>query len=146
MLATVFTVAAVLAAAVPAAAQSGLSKPAIQPAFDLDGSMETQLRSTLPQHTSSVTTWASGFVPQACKDEAASNGLSAADFAVLNVTYTDCADPWVICRHKNSSVSQSDILKVSLGSVGVSRRNMFDLIRDSSSVKFLLACASTSAT
>ncbi|KAH8896619.1 hypothetical protein GQ53DRAFT_639409 [Thozetella sp. PMI_491] len=110
MLSTASVVAAVLAVAAPVAAQSGLSKPAIKPSFDLDGTMETQLRNTLPTHSFTVTTWAPGFVPQACKTEATSNSVSAADFAVLNVTYSDCADPWVVCRHKDSPVSQTDSL------------------------------------
>ena len=106
------SVITVLAAAGLALAQSGLSKPPIKPAFDLDGSMETQLRNTLPEHSYTVTVWASGFVPQACKTEAENNGLSAADMTVLNVTYSDCADPWVVCRHNDSPVSQDEILLV----------------------------------
>ena len=106
-------IAFLAAAATTVAAQSGLSKPAIKPSFDLDGSMETQLRNTLPRQPYNFSQWSAGFVPQACKDEATANGVSAADFAVLNVTYSDCDDPWVVCRHKDSPTSVNDILTVS---------------------------------
>ena len=96
-----------------ASAATGLSKPAIIPKFDLDGSLETQLRSVLPQATWNSTNWAPGWVPQACSDAARDNNLQAADFTVINVTYSDCSDPWVLCYHKNSPMTQTDVLNVS---------------------------------
>jgi len=90
-----------------------LNKPILQPALDLDGSMETQLRSILPKHSFKVSQWAPGFLPSACKTEAQSQGFKPADIIVLNVTYDDCTGlPWVVCRHKNSVVSQNDLLTV----------------------------------
>lgn len=90
-----------------------LDKPAIQPAFDLDGSMETQLRQYLPQKAFGYTQWAAGWVPQDCYDAATDNGFSPADYAVYDVTYTDCSESWVICRHTDSPVSADEIFTAS---------------------------------
>ncbi|KAH8885310.1 hypothetical protein GQ53DRAFT_770189 [Thozetella sp. PMI_491] len=86
----------------------------ITPAFDLDGALETELLSMLPtKFIVSTATWSPTAVPQACKNAATDPkvNLNPADFYVLVVTYEDCADPWVIFKHKNSLDSDKVILE-----------------------------------
>ena len=101
---------AALATLCPVVAQ--LNKPVLQPPLDLDGSMESQLRSTLPKHSFQISQWTSGYLPEACKTEAQSQKFKPADLVVFNVTYNDCVVPFVVCRHKSAPVTLNDLLTV----------------------------------
>jgi hypothetical protein len=88
-------------------------QPPISPAYDIDGVLETDLETDLPQHSSTRTAWTAGWIPSGCYNEAVNHNLSPSDFEVYDVKYTDCSAPWTICRHKNAPYSWDTIAKVS---------------------------------
>lgn len=48
--------------------------------------------------------------------------LSPYDMQVFNVTYTDCDEPWVFCRHREPPNSQLDLVR-QFGRLPVKMRN-----------------------
>jgi hypothetical protein len=90
-----------------------LDKPTINPAFDMDGSMETQLRNTLKYPSQIVVgDWDKGVIPQTCYEESVRNNINPKDLEAHDVWYPDCPDPWTVCRHKNSNADFADSLWV----------------------------------
>jgi len=53
----------------------------------------------LPTHTYTLSQWTNNKIPQIVAGSIAVDGFQLADFSVYNVTYSDCASPWVIVRH-----------------------------------------------
>ncbi|KAI1851136.1 hypothetical protein JX265_013254 [Neoarthrinium moseri] len=53
--------------------------------------------------------WISGIMPQACRDFAILKNLTLGDFSVYEFVFADCARPWVMCQHKESSVKINDL-------------------------------------
>ena len=96
-----------------------INKPSAQPPFDVWWSMDDANRANIPTVSWTSSHWSSGWIPETCTG--ARDGwlsqFSPWDFDVLNVTYSDCRDPWVICRHKQSPLSEQDIFTVSSGFV-----------------------------
>lgn len=66
--------------------------------------------------------WDGSTVPSDCKGFAEDQKLNAADIETYNVTYSDCADPWVLCRHKDTPVDLNTIISV-FGQVPVGMRD-----------------------
>ncbi|KAL2868793.1 uncharacterized protein BJX67DRAFT_349204 [Aspergillus lucknowensis] len=87
-----------LSVAALASAQE-LDKPALTSNLDylLEGNTDN-----LPSVGHSVASWEAGWIPQDCKDLGEGEDLAATDFEVYEVTYDDCADPWLVCRHKEA--------------------------------------------
>ncbi|KAL4884501.1 hypothetical protein BJY04DRAFT_182616 [Aspergillus karnatakaensis] len=83
-----------------------LEKPALTSNLDylLDGNA-----ANLPEVASQISQWEAGFIPKDCKDLGEGEGLNAADFEVYDVTYDDCSDPWLICRHKDAEPVIADV-------------------------------------
>ena len=69
-------------------------------------------RDLLPQ-TRLVQDWEAGWTFQACKDEAEMRSYNPADFEVFAVTYSDCDEPWIMCRHKEvESPTKDEMIQV----------------------------------
>ncbi|QKX57523.1 uncharacterized protein TRUGW13939_04637 [Talaromyces rugulosus] len=49
--------------------------------------------------------WEAGTIPADCKSLGQEEGKDPNDFEVYDVTYGDCGDPWVFCRHKDSTTT-----------------------------------------
>ncbi|KAB8345843.1 hypothetical protein FH972_022898 [Carpinus fangiana] len=96
---------AILAFAAAAMAQK-LDKPALTP--DLDYLNQGNIDNHGPTQ-STTAGYEAGQIPADCKDRAQAEGHDPADMEVTYVTYTDCADPWVFCRHKDSVPSLVDL-------------------------------------
>lgn len=61
-------------------------------------------------------------MPARCKAQAGYEGFDAADMEVFSITYTDCAEAWTMCRHKDSQVTQIEMIDV-FGRLPVRMRN-----------------------
>ena len=60
-----------------------------------------------------VQDWEAGWIFQSCKDEAEMRGYSASDFEVFDVSYSDCEEPWTMCRHREvNSPSKDEMIEV----------------------------------
>ncbi|RDW70674.1 uncharacterized protein DSM5745_08185 [Aspergillus mulundensis] len=79
-------------------ARAQLDKPALTSNLDylLEGNANN-----LPTVNRQIAIWASGYIPKDCQDLGAGEGYDASEFEVYEVTYDDCADPWLFCRHKD---------------------------------------------
>ncbi|KAL4763439.1 uncharacterized protein BDW70DRAFT_131740 [Aspergillus foveolatus] len=78
-----------------------LDKPALT--SDLDYLLEGNTNN-LPTVNSQIAVWPSGYIPKDCQDLGSGEGYNANEFEVYEVTYDDCADPWLFCRHKDVEV------------------------------------------
>ncbi|KAH7309840.1 hypothetical protein B0I35DRAFT_328090, partial [Stachybotrys elegans] len=54
--------------------------------------------------------WASHQILDWCRDETVNRGQSPNDVDTFSVYYNDCEAPWIMCRHKDSSVSKQQII------------------------------------
>ena len=60
-----------------------------------------------------VQDWEAGWTFQACKDEAEMRSYNPADFEVFEVSYSDCEEPWVMCRHREvQSPTKDEMIQV----------------------------------
>ncbi|KAJ1323990.1 hypothetical protein MN608_10049 [Microdochium nivale] len=50
--------------------------------------------------------WGAGWIFADCANFARERGQNPADYEVFNVHYTDCSEPWIMCRHRSSKVDQ----------------------------------------
>ncbi|CBF89557.1 hypothetical protein AN0402.2 [Aspergillus nidulans FGSC A4] len=82
-------------------ARAELDKPALT--SDLDYLLEGNANN-LPTVNSHIAVWPSGYIPKDCQDLGSGEGYNASDFEVYEVTYDDCADPWLFCRHRDVEV------------------------------------------
>lgn len=87
------------------------SKPEVQPSIPRDR-METDLRNNLHPTQSTWDYWGSGWIPQGCRDIANKYNLNPRDFTIFNVHYTDCSEPWIMCRHRNAGASEIDMIDI----------------------------------
>ncbi|KAH9897148.1 hypothetical protein F4778DRAFT_245748 [Xylariomycetidae sp. FL2044] len=85
-------------------------KPVISPAFDFYGTLEDGLRANLAPTQSTWDQWGEGWIPDDCKWYAEYYGYAANEFEVFNVKYTDCDEAWIMCRHKQATVSQTGMI------------------------------------
>ncbi|KAI9150328.1 Conidiation-specific protein 13 [Paramyrothecium foliicola] len=82
--------------------------PRISPPYDVWGEMDNALLGALSVNGNvgfSVSEWAPGWVPSTCFEHNWLSSLQAKDFVVYNITYDDCSEPFVLCRHKDSPAS-----------------------------------------
>lgn len=103
-----------LAVALPsvASAAATLDKPTIDPEFE-DGlsSLNPSLMEAYPTtDTNELTQWPDGWIPAWCKKTAQDQKYSPFDVETFSVRYTDCDDPWIMCRVKNHTITQDDMI------------------------------------
>ncbi|KAK7991687.1 hypothetical protein PG988_000481 [Apiospora saccharicola] len=72
-------------------------KPVIIP-YLTDG-LSPALFKYLPHTWGDWKGWASGWIPKPCRDAAVKHGFNPWEMEVYSVKYTDCDEPWTICRH-----------------------------------------------
>ncbi|CEL06014.1 hypothetical protein ASPCAL07126 [Aspergillus calidoustus] len=82
-----------------ALASAQLDKPALTSNLDylLEGNT-----ANLPTTSHSIAIWSQGWIPKDCKDLGEGEDLDATDFEIYQVSYDDCSDPWLVCRHKEA--------------------------------------------
>ncbi|KAK8044223.1 hypothetical protein PG993_004247 [Apiospora rasikravindrae] len=85
-----------------------LSKPAVRKDFT---GFEPLLIANLPETKHNISVWASGWIPSDCQGYAENHNVSAADFIIYQVQYSDCGDPWIMCYHKDSETSIENMAK-----------------------------------
>jgi hypothetical protein len=91
--------------------------PRISPEYDVWGSMDEAVLGALSVNGTvgfTISEWAPGWVPSTCFQHEWLSSLEAKDFVVYNITYDDCSEPFVLCRHKDSPASIGLIFTVSL--------------------------------
>ncbi|KAH8892703.1 hypothetical protein GQ53DRAFT_763832 [Thozetella sp. PMI_491] len=76
-----------------------LTKPEITPGIP---GMDPGLFNSLNPVQSTLHQWEWGWIPLRCHDTAITEGLSPYDIEVYDVTYSDCPNAWVFCRHHAS--------------------------------------------
>ena len=86
-------------------------KEVITDGYDF-GAMDKQLLEYLPTKSYTQYQWHPGYIPGGCKNSTKTYHYNPQDIEVYTVTYEDCEDPWVICRHKDSPVAADDIFTV----------------------------------
>jgi hypothetical protein len=86
-----------------AEAPPGPNKTPVDPPFDMDGVINDGICHHLPSQTFTLSLWPAGWIPEDCAEYTKNEGYAAADFEAFNVTYGDCSDAWIMCRHKNST-------------------------------------------
>ncbi|KAI9770837.1 MAG: hypothetical protein M1839_003032 [Geoglossum umbratile] len=86
-----------------------LGKPVINPPIEFS-KIDQGLLTYLKPAPSTVDVWGPGWIPQDCKTNTESSGFKAIDIEVFNVHYADCCDPWIMCRHKESPMSKTDLI------------------------------------
>ncbi|KAL7917761.1 hypothetical protein ACQKWADRAFT_305971 [Trichoderma austrokoningii] len=91
---------------------ANLDKPVIQPNFPSSGPNtigQGLLDNLKPTHSTSDV-WGAGWIPADCKALVEAAKLSPFDVIPFNIHYTDCSQTWTFCRHKDSPLSQIDII------------------------------------
>ncbi|KAL6899960.1 hypothetical protein GGI43DRAFT_405924 [Trichoderma evansii] len=91
-----------------------LDKPVIQPNFPGGGlaSLGPGLLSNLAITSSTSDVWGAGWIPADCKSLVQGAGLSPFDVTPFNIHLSDCSQTWTFCRHKDSPLSQTDIINL----------------------------------
>ncbi|KAI9150460.1 putative conidiation-specific protein (con-13) protein [Paramyrothecium foliicola] len=109
MSAKIFSVGGILAGlcTLSQAQRDPITFPAINPEYD-GGIMDNNMRA-LPVPYYDVEQWAPGYVPRTCFDDTWLEPIHGEDMEVYTVTYGDCEEPTIICRHKNTPASPGSI-------------------------------------
>ncbi|KFY97590.1 hypothetical protein V500_02006 [Pseudogymnoascus sp. VKM F-4518 (FW-2643)] len=101
------------------AALTLLSAPVIadlgKPVLFKDGlgpHVNTKLMANMPSTKSTHKEWAHGTIPESCAAQGknANPPLKTADFHIFDVRYTDCDEPWIMCRHKDAPLSINQLI------------------------------------
>ncbi|KAI5792554.1 hypothetical protein DFH27DRAFT_517103 [Peziza echinospora] len=91
-------------------ANAALDKPIVVPPVP---SMDQALLTHLVPAYATLNQWSDGYIPQDCKTLAINEKLSPNDIEAFDIFYEDCSsDPWVFCRHKDSPVSQKEMVEI----------------------------------
>ncbi|KAL6790959.1 hypothetical protein J3E68DRAFT_411704 [Trichoderma sp. SZMC 28012] len=93
---------------------ANLNKPVITPNFPGNGlaSLGQGLMDHLAPTHSTWDDWGAGWIPADCKSMVQGAGFSPNDIIPFNIHYDDCAQSWTFCRHKNSPLSEIQILDI----------------------------------
>ncbi|KAI8632745.1 hypothetical protein F5Y19DRAFT_471915 [Xylariaceae sp. FL1651] len=93
--------------------------------------MNDMLRFYLKGPNFTINHWELGYIPLECKTRGEEEGFVAADFEVFNVTYTDCDDPWIMCRHKSCTTDPVAMADFQHEDVVAITRNASTMVPDS---------------
>ncbi|KAK4449774.1 hypothetical protein QBC34DRAFT_462288 [Podospora aff. communis PSN243] len=66
----------------------------------------------LPHHTFDLSEWTNNKIPEIVVGSINVDGFQLQDFSVYNITYSDCASPWVIVRHKDCTKTKEELADV----------------------------------
>jgi hypothetical protein len=95
------------------------NKPFLRPPFNENRDnpphdLETKLRKALSPKAFTKSRWTNtALIPEHCRNLAYDWNVPRTELEIYNVTYTDCAQPWVMCRWMSHSQSADEILGVS---------------------------------
>jgi hypothetical protein len=89
-----------------APAMAGLGKPVLFK-DGLGPHVNDKMMANMPSTKSTYKQWAAGTIPETCANEGknANPSLNPADFQIFDVTYTDCSEAWIMCRHKSAQLT-----------------------------------------
>ncbi|KAL4886637.1 hypothetical protein BJY04DRAFT_178054 [Aspergillus karnatakaensis] len=100
-----------------------LEKPIMDPAVPFD-QMDPFLYNNTKATPATYEQWEFGWLPARCHDVAESwENQDPYDMEVFNVTYEDCAQPWVMCRHKEAQLTLDQMID-NFGRLPVRMRNL----------------------
>ncbi|KAL7946805.1 hypothetical protein V8C42DRAFT_343726 [Trichoderma barbatum] len=102
------TLATLLAISVTVAGQE-LNKASLSPPVPTD-KFSPILFEYLKETPSTVQKWEKGSVPSQCQLHTEANNLSSSDLDVYNVFYRDCDQPWVLCRHREATITLAQLV------------------------------------
>ncbi|KAK8085108.1 hypothetical protein PG997_006379 [Apiospora hydei] len=69
--------------------------------------------------------WESGWIPKPCREAAEQRQLNPWEMEVYSVKFTDCDEPWTICRHFSDS---SSIVSMTFGKIPLGMREYVSTI------------------
>ncbi|OBT83639.1 hypothetical protein VE02_08043 [Pseudogymnoascus sp. 03VT05] len=74
--------------------------------------VNTKLMAHMPSTKSTHKEWAHGTIPESCAKQGknANPPLKPSDFHIFDVHYTDCAEAWIMCRHKDAQLSINQLI------------------------------------
>ncbi|KAH7017978.1 uncharacterized protein B0I36DRAFT_394517 [Microdochium trichocladiopsis] len=81
------------------------SKQVISPELRRD-QIYNPIMNYMPPTQSHWDQWGAGWTLEDCYNFARERGQNPADYEVFNVHYTDCSEPWIMCRHRSAKVDQ----------------------------------------
>ncbi|CAP67970.1 uncharacterized protein PODANS_1_18418 [Podospora anserina S mat+] len=99
-----------------------LTKPILNPEYDLGAMSQAFLPHLIAPAATSINKWPWGKLPAFCKSESIHEGFSAYDMEVYEVTFADCSQPWYMCRHNGSTMSVGGMINA-FGSLPVGTRD-----------------------
>lgn len=93
-------------------ASAALDKPVIEPEFPDGGldSLSQGLNDNLSPPGNTWKVWDEGWIPEDCKSMIEGTDFSVFDVIPFDINYDDCGDAWVMCRHKDSPLTEQDIV------------------------------------
>ncbi|KAK8115956.1 hypothetical protein PG984_012458 [Apiospora sp. TS-2023a] len=94
-------------------------KPVVHPS--LDEHLGPALFEHLPPTWGDWKGWASGWIPKPCREAAEQHHLNPWEMEVYSVKFTDCDEPWTICRYYNDSSSIAKMVET-LGKIPIGMR------------------------
>ncbi|KAK7931537.1 hypothetical protein PG985_002249 [Apiospora marii] len=109
----------------PKAADKPAKKPVTHP--ELNANLSPALFEHLPPTWGSWKGWASGWIPKPCREAAEKHHLNPWEMEVYSVKYTDCDEPWTICRHYKDSISIAKMAET-FGNIPIGMREYFGTI------------------
>ena len=86
--------------------------PAITPEYPLYGEMDRAMDAQLTAGRYRATLLPHGWLPRTCFNGWGLTDFHGADFDVYRVTFPDCEEPTIVCRHRNSPASPQVIFEV----------------------------------
>ena len=89
-----------------------LNYPYPQPEYDVWGHMDTQLRNHMTVTNYTAVLMERGWVPESCFNGWYMDTISGSDIDVYTVTFGDCPEPSIVCRHRNTPASPEAIFTV----------------------------------
>lgn len=113
----IFNRASVITTLFSLAQANKLTFPVVQPEYDVWGTMDAQLKAHMPLTNYTTELLAPGWVPESCFNGHYLENIQGRDIDVYNVTFADCAEPFLVCRHKNTKATPKQIFDVRVPSL-----------------------------
>lgn len=104
-----------MAAALLGVSQATLNFPVVKPAYDTYGIINAGLKTAMQPVKYTAELLEPGWVPETCFNGVYLDGINGRDIDVYNVTFADCDEPFIVCRHKNTKASPDVIFTVCSG-------------------------------
>jgi hypothetical protein len=84
----------------------------VQPPYDTWGAINSQLKEVMKPTTYKAELLEPGWVPESCFNGPYLDSIEGKDIDVYSVTFADCPEFFIVCRHKNTPASPELIFTV----------------------------------